>query len=64
MLDSKQSGALQLEVMHICEKCSAEYKYAQVPEDVTVTGIIECAKCGYAGPLHVIIQARDEQNFK
>ena len=51
---------LQLEVIHVCERCGAEYKYSQVPEDVTITGIVECTNCGYASPLHVTIRAKGE----
>ena len=60
MNDEDIKADLQPEIVHVCERCGAKYKYDEVSEDVTFTGIVECTRCGYAGPLHVTIQAQGE----
>ena len=57
-MDEEEKTKVRLEVVHVCERCGTEYRYSQVPEDVTVTGIVECRKCGNAGPLRVEIRAK------
>ena len=56
MTDKTRDSEGSLEVVHVCEQCGTALTYSQVPEDVTVTGIIECPVCRHVGPLHVEIR--------
>ena len=56
MSDEPTNTEHSLEVVHVCEKCGTSLKYAQVSEDVTVTGVVECPVCRHVGPLQVKIR--------
>ena len=56
MGDEKLNGPEPLRVIHVCKACGEEYSYLQVPDDVTVSGVVVCSKCGFAGPLNVAVK--------
>ena len=53
-----------LEIVHVCERCGTALTYSQVPEDVTVTGIVDCRVCGHVGRLHVEVREQPGENFR
>ena len=53
-----EKSDVDLEAVHVCRGCGAEYQYSEVPENVTITGIVECTMCGYAGILNVEIRPK------
>ena len=64
MSNEKRDLRVPLELIHVCEKCRAPLTYAQVPEDVTVTGIVECPVCGHVGRLFVEVREVPDENLK
>ena len=56
MTDKRNEPYASFTVVHVCEMCGAAFTYSQVPEDVTVTGVIECSACAHVGRLNVEVR--------
>lgn len=47
----------QLTAVHQCEKCGVMSRPSQTSDEVNVTGVVVCPKCGHSGPLSIRIVA-------
>ncbi len=63
MSNEPNTAESSLEIVHMCEKCGTAFTYSQVPEDVTITGIIECPVCGHVGRLNVKVREAPDENL-
>ena len=60
MTDKRNEQYAPFIIVHVYEMCGAAFTYSQVPEDVTVTGVIECSVCGHVGRLNVEVREMTE----
>jgi len=49
-----------LVAVHQCQKCGLTSNSAQTSNEVNVTGVVVCPKCGHAGPLSILIVSGGE----
>ncbi len=50
---AKSGGSFM--AVHQCEKCGATSSPIETNDEVNVTGVVVCLKCGHTGPLRVVI---------
>lgn len=55
MSRDEEQGQENLLAVHECEKCGAKSRPTDTNDQVNVTGVFVCAKCGYTGPLRIQI---------
>jgi transcription elongation factor Elf1 len=41
--------------VHMCPKCGCTTKVSEIDLKAIATGVIECGRCGWAGPINVQI---------
>ena len=60
-MEGNQQPKTALRALHQCRRCGHFMAREQMQEIERISGVIECSKCGEAGPLNVIIELEDTQ---
>lgn len=53
-------GATHWESVHVCPKCSHILNLAEIDLKTITTGIVECPRCDWIGPVEIQVAEADE----
>jgi hypothetical protein len=54
-------GQRRWESVHVCPKCAFAINLAQIDLRTVTTGIVECPRCEWVGPIEIQIAEVDEE---
>lgn len=57
---SKPDGKKHWESVHVCPKCSFAINLSRIDLKTVTTGIVECPRCEWVGPIDIQITDVDE----